>query len=48
MTSKMTREDLFQKLRTEGIRFNEDMLMEVFDFMKENLHGEDAIDIISN
>lgn len=44
----MTRKDLFQKLREEGIRFNEDMLTEVFDFMKENLSGEDAIDIISD
>lgn len=44
----MNREDLFQKLISAEIPFSEDMLTEVFDFMKENLSGEDAIDIISN
>lgn len=44
----MTRKDLFQKLREDGIRFNEDMLTEAFDYMKENLYGDEVIDVISD
>lgn len=43
-----TREDLFNKLREKGIFFREDMLTEVFDYMKENLCGDEVIDIISD
>lgn len=44
----MTRKDLFQKLREEGILFNEDMLSEVFDYMKEHLYGDEVLDVISD
>ena len=44
----MTREDLFQKLRDAEIPYSEYMLSEVFDYMKENLYGDELIDVISN
>uniref|UniRef100_A0AB33J3V1 Uncharacterized protein n=1 Tax=Prevotella sp. GTC17254 TaxID=3236794 RepID=A0AB33J3V1_9BACT len=44
----MTREELFEKLREAEIPFSEDMLSEVFDYMKDNLDGGDTIDVISD
>lgn len=44
----MTREELFKKLKAEEIHFDEDMLTEVFDYMKEHLYGDEVIDVISD
>lgn len=44
----MTRKELFRKLKEEEIPFSEDILSEVFDYMKDNLDGGDVIDVISD
>lgn len=44
----MTRENLFLRLKEEGIIFNEDMITEVFDYMRENLYGDEVLDVIAD